>query len=402
MLIAPTYSRGFCILIEEEIQKRLKEKSRRVIHIIREMDQFYMQRALGLAVQAQGRTNPNPMVGAVIVKNGQLIGAGYHHQAGTPHAEVHALNEAGDQAAGATLYVTLEPCSHFGKTPPCADAVIKAGIKRTVIATTDPNPQIAGKGIEKLREAGIEVELGVMRKEACRLNEVFFKYIQTGLPFVALKTAMTLDGKIASRSGDSKWITGEDARHYVHQLRNVYDAIMVGIGTVLKDDPFLNTRLELADTRNPVRVIIDSNMDLPFSSNIAKSSHVQRTLLFCSSRADNSKRKQLEDLGVELISLDIDSDLIPLKKVLEIMGTMGLCSLLVEGGGEINAYLLQHQLADKAYWFIAPKIIGGRQAPSPIGGQGIEFMQDALELKSMEIQKFSKDFLLTGYFKEWC
>src|SRR5665647_2966705 len=206
--------------------------SRRVIHIIREMDQFYMQRALGLAARAQGRTNPNPMVGAVIVKNGQLIGEGYHHQAGTPHAEVHALNEAGEQAAGATLYVTLEPCSHFGKTPPCADAVIKAGIKRTVIATTDPNPQVAGKGIERLREAGIEVELGVMGKEACRLNEVFFKYIQTGLPFVALKTAMTLDGKIAARSGDSKWITGEDARHYVHQLRNVYDAIMVGIGTV--------------------------------------------------------------------------------------------------------------------------------------------------------------------------
>ncbi|MDD3364712.1 MAG: bifunctional diaminohydroxyphosphoribosylaminopyrimidine deaminase/5-amino-6-(5-phosphoribosylamino)uracil reductase RibD [Syntrophomonas sp.] len=366
------------------------------------MDQFYMKRALGLAARAQGRTSPNPMVGAVIVKNGQLIGEGYHHQAGTPHAEVHALNEAGEQAVGATLYVTLEPCSHFGRTPPCADAVIKAGIKRVVIATTDPNPQVAGKGIARLKDAGIEVELGVMEHEASRLNEVFFKYIQTGLPFVALKTAMTLDGKIASYSGDSKWITGEDARHYVHQLRNIYDAIMVGIGTVLKDDPFLNTRLEIADMRNPVRIIIDSNLDLPPTSNIARSSHEQRTLVFCSSNSDSQRREPLEALGVELISLDIDSDLIPLEKVLGILGEMGLCSLLVEGGGEINAYLLEHQLLDKAYWFIAPKIIGGRQAPSPIGGQGIEFMKDALELKSMEIQKFSEDFLLTGYFKEWC
>lgn len=361
-----------------------------------------MKRALGLAARAQGRTSPNPMVGAVIVKNGQLIGEGYHHKAGTPHAEVHALNEAGDQAAGATMYVTLEPCSHFGRTPPCADAVIKAGITRVVIAIRDPNPQVAGKGIERLREAGIEVEIGVMEHEATRLNEVFFKYIQTGLPFVALKTAMTLDGKIASYSGDSKWITGEDARYYVHQLRNIYDAILVGIGTVLKDDPFLNTRLEIADAKNPVRIIIDSNIDLPPTSNIARSSNEQRTVVFCSSSSDAQKREQLEALGVEFISLDVHYDLIPIEKVLGILGEMGLCSLLVEGGGKTNAYLLQQQLIDKVYWFIAPKIIGGRESPSPIGGQGIEFMKDALELKSMEIQKFSDDFLLTGYFKEWC
>jgi diaminohydroxyphosphoribosylaminopyrimidine deaminase/5-amino-6-(5-phosphoribosylamino)uracil reductase len=342
------------------------------------------------------------MVGAVIVKNEQIIGEGYHHKAGTPHAEIHALNEVGYQAVGATLYVTLEPCSHFGRTPPCADAVIKAGIKRVVIATSDPNPQVAGKGIAKLREAGIQVDLGLMEHEACRLNEVFFKYIQTGLPFVALKTAMTLDGKIAASSGDSKWITGEDARHYVHELRNIYDAIMVGIGTVLKDDPFLNTRLEREDTRNPVRIIIDSHLDLPPASNIARSSHEQRTLVFCSSSSDAQKREQLEALGVELISLEMDADLIPLEKVLAILGEMGLCSLLVEGGGEINGYLLRHQLLDKAYWFIAPKIIGGRQAPSPIGGQGIDYMKDAQELKSIELQKFSNDFLLTGYFKEWC
>ncbi len=366
------------------------------------MDQFYMQRALELAIQAQGRTNPNPMVGAVIVKNNQIIGEGYHHQAGTPHAEVHALQAAGDQAAGATLYVTLEPCSHFGKTPPCADAVIKAGIKRVVIATSDPNPQVAGQGIVRLREAGIEVELGVLEEPAIRLNEVFFKYIQTGLPFVALKTAMTLDGKIAAQSGDSRWITGEDARHYVHELRNIYDAIMVGIGTVLKDDPLLNTRLDREDTRDPLRVIIDSNLDLPLDSKIATTSQEQCTLIFCSSNVDNQKRQQLEALGAEIISLDIKDEIIPLEQVLVILGQMNICSLLVEGGGEINAYLLQNQLLDKVYWFIAPKIIGGRQAPSPIGGQGVEFMRDARELKSLEIQKFARDLLLTGYFKEWC
>jgi diaminohydroxyphosphoribosylaminopyrimidine deaminase/5-amino-6-(5-phosphoribosylamino)uracil reductase len=383
-------------------KEKLLKQSLGVVHINNEIDQFYMKRALELAAQAEGRTNPNPMVGAVIVKDGQLIGEGFHHQAGTPHAEIHALNEAGDQAAGSTMYVTLEPCSHFGRTPPCADAVIKAGIKRVVIAARDPNPQVAGKGIAKLRGAGIEVELGVMEHEASRLNEVFFKYIQTGLPFVTLKTAMTLDGKIASCRGDSKWITGEDSRHYVHQLRNVYDAIMVGIGTVLKDNPFLNTRLEIENIRNPVRIIIDSHLDLPPASNIARSSHEQRTLVFCSNSSDAKKRKQLEALGLELISLEMDSELIPLEKVLVILSEMGLCSLLVEGGGEINAYLLQHQLIDKVHWFIAPKIIGGREAPSPIGGQGIELMKDALEINSIEIQKFSEDFLLTGYFKEWC
>jgi diaminohydroxyphosphoribosylaminopyrimidine deaminase/5-amino-6-(5-phosphoribosylamino)uracil reductase len=360
-----------------------------------------MQQAMDLAIRAQGRTNPNPMVGAVIVKDGQVIGTGYHKQAGTPHAEVHALNAAGAQALGATLYVTLEPCSHFGKTPPCADALIRAGIKRVVVATSDPNPQVAGKGIGKLRQAGIEVDLGVLQHEAACLNEVFFKYIQTGLPFVALKTAMTLDGKIASRSGDSQWITGDDSRHYVHQLRNIYEAILVGIGTLLKDDPRLNTRLEIENTRDPVRIIIDTNLDLPPASNIARTSHEQRTLVFCSTNINKERKGRLEDLGIEIIRLDIDSDLIPLETVIKILGKMGICSLLVEGGGEINAYLLQHQLIDKVYWFLAPKIIGGRQAPSPIGGQGIELMKDALELKTMEIKRFARDFLITGYFKEW-
>ena len=361
-----------------------------------------MKRALELAARALGRTCPNPVVGAVIEKDGQIVGEGYHHQAGTPHAEVHALNAAGENAVGATMYVTLEPCSHYGRTPPCADAIIKAGIKKTVIATVDPNPQVAGQGIQKLIDAGIEVEIGVMQREAARLNESFFKYIQTGLPLVAIKTAMTLDGKIAANSGDSKWITGETARHYVHQLRNVYDAILVGIGTVLKDDPLLNTRLDIEGVRDPVRIIIDTNLELPLGSNIARTANQQRTLVFCCDQADGMKRAQLESLGLEVIDITSESGLIPLERVLEILGRLGLCSLLVEGGGEINGYLLEHRLVDKLYWFIAPKIVGGRKAPSPIGGQGVDYMQDVLVLKSIEMQNFAEDILITGYIKEWC
>ncbi|MCX5779870.1 MAG: bifunctional diaminohydroxyphosphoribosylaminopyrimidine deaminase/5-amino-6-(5-phosphoribosylamino)uracil reductase RibD, partial [Firmicutes bacterium] len=328
-------------------------------------DQYYMQRALELAARSIGRTSPNPMVGAVIVKNGQIIGEGYHEQAGTPHAEVHALSAAGERSVGATLYVSLEPCSHFGRTPPCVDAVIAAGIIRTVVAVQDPNPMVAGQGINKLRQAGIEVEVGLLQHEAARLNEVFFKYIQTGLPFVAIKTAMTLDGKIAAYTGDSRWITGTSARNYVHQLRNIYDAILVGIGTVLKDDPQLNTRLEDVDTHDPVRIIIDTNLDLPIGSNIVKSAKHQRTIVFCSSEIEMTKRTRLEKMGLETVGLVCAGGLVPLRKVLELLGEMKLCSLLVEAGGEINAYLLANRLADKAYWFIAPKIIGGRQAPSP-------------------------------------
>lgn len=360
-----------------------------------------MQKALDLATIAIGRTNPNPMVGAVIVKNDQIIGQGYHHQAGTPHAEVHALNEAGEHTAGSTLYVTLEPCSHFGRTPPCADAVIKSGIKRTVIACVDPNPQVAGRGIQRLREAGIEVDIGILEQEASRLNEVFFKYIQTGLPLVAIKTAMTIDGKIAANSGDSKWVTGEDARKYVHKLRNIYDAILVGIGTVIKDNPMLNTRLNEKNIRNPVRIVIDGRLDLPPKSNISKTANQIRTLVFCSDSADITRRLHLENLGIEVHGLNCTPDIVPLERVIEVLGEMGICSLLIEGGGEVNAYLLEHRLIDKVYWFVAPKIIGGRLAPSPIGGQGIEYMRDAVALTSIDLVRFGDDIMITGYIKEW-
>jgi len=365
-------------------------------------DQEYMCRALTLASRALGRTSPNPVVGAVIVKDDKIVGEGYHLAAGTPHAEVQALSAAGEEAAGATLYVTLEPCSHFGRTPPCADAVIAAGIKRVVVAVADPNPRVSGRGITKLAQAGIEVEVGILQKEACRLNEVFFKYIQTRLPFVALKTAMTLDGKIASVSGDSRWITGEKSRLKVHQLRDIYDSIMVGIGTVLKDDPQLNTRLPGKVGHDPVRVIIDPQLDIPVTSKIATTSKRQRSLVFCKDEPDQDRQQQLLELGMEICPITSQGDFIPLDRVLIELGKMGLCSVMVEGGGEINASLLEGDLIDKVYWFIAPKMVGGKQAPSPIGGMGIPWMKDAKTLESLEIDKIDEDFIITGYFKEWC
>jgi diaminohydroxyphosphoribosylaminopyrimidine deaminase/5-amino-6-(5-phosphoribosylamino)uracil reductase len=357
-------------------------------------DEKYMQRALDLAARAQGRTSPNPMVGAVVIKDNQVVGEGYHMKAGTPHAEVHALEAAGEAARGAILYVNLEPCSHYGKTPPCADAIVRAGVQRVVVAGLDPNPRVSGRGLKILQDAGIETLTGVLEQEARNLNLAFFKYIQTGIPLVSLKVAMTLDGKIATSSGDSRWISGEASRQYVHQLRNIYDAIMVGIGTVLKDDPMLNTRLEEEDIRDPIRVIIDSKLDLPQSSNIVQTARQQKTIVFCGQQADNARQEFLEGAGLTVIRLDGRDEKLPLEEVLRVLGKMEIMTLLVEGGGEINGYLIEKGLIDKVYWFIAPKIVGGREAPTPVGGRGIPQLKNALPLKSMEIQRFDEDILI--------
>jgi diaminohydroxyphosphoribosylaminopyrimidine deaminase/5-amino-6-(5-phosphoribosylamino)uracil reductase len=360
-------------------------------------DEKYMQKALNLAAQAKGRTSPNPMVGAVVVKDHQVMGEGYHMKAGTPHAEIHALQAAGDAARNATLYVNLEPCSHYGRTPPCADAIVRAGVKRVVVAGLDPNPQVSGRGLKILHDAGIETCTGVLEQEAWKLNRAFFKYIQTRTPLVSLKVAMTLDGKIATSSGESRWISGETSRKYVHQLRNVYDGIMVGIGTVLKDDPMLNTRLEDEDSRDPVRVIIDSKLDIPRSSNIVKTASQQKTIVFCGQQADDTNKEYLQEAGLTVVQLDVDEDKLPLEEVLRVLGEMEIMTLLVEGGGEINGYLIEKGLIDKVYWFIAPKVVGGREAPTPVGGRGIPQLKNALLLKWMEIQRFDEDILITGY-----
>ena len=366
--------------------------------IITEKDREYMNRALELAAQALGRTSPNPVVGAVVVNNGKIVGEGYHHQAGTPHAEVHALRAAGSLAQGATIYVTLEPCSHHGRTPPCADALVAAGISQAVIATTDPNPLVAGRGLRILEEAGIATTVGVLQDEAIRLNQFFFKYIKTGRPYVTIKSAMTLDGKIACASGDSRWVSGEESRQLVHKMRNIYDAIMVGIGTVLKDDPLLNTRLGNQSSRDPVRVIIDSRLELPLNSQIAKTSSVQKTLLFCSADTEAASKELLQETGIEVIEVAGSGDMLPLSAVLDELSRRELCSVLVEGGAEINASLIEHRLADKLHLFIAPKIAGGRNAPSPVGGSGALLMNEAVPLYSLETTHCGEDILLTGYF----
>ncbi len=360
-------------------------------------DIHYMQRALDLAKKGMGRTNPNPMVGAVIVKNGQIIAEGYHKKAGTPHAEIHALNAAGQDALFSTIYVSLEPCSHHGRTPPCADALVNAGIKRAVIASLDPNPQVSGRGLKILQDAGIETEVGVLEKEALKLNEVFFKYITSKRPFISLKTAVTLDGKIASWNGDSRWISNPASRKYVHNLRNVYDGIMVGIGTVLADDPMLNTRLDIDDKRDPLRIIIDGDLELPLESKIVKSSREQKTLVFTSRINNHSKAAQLQDAGIEIIELGGNPQKLAVKKALEILGEREVCSILLEGGAELNAYMIEHKLINKVYWFIAPKIIGGRNSPSPIAGQGIELMDNALCLHNVDMQRIQDDILITAY-----
>ena len=356
-----------------------------------------MQHAINIAARARGRTEPNPMVGAVIVdQNGTVVGEGYHQQAGTAHAEIHALRQAGSKARQATVYVSLEPCSHYGRTAPCTEALIEAGVNRVVVAMQDPNPKVAGSGIKRLQAAGIEVETGILEQEAARLNEVFLKHIQTGLPFIASKTAMTLDGKIATTTGDSKWISNEKSRHYVHQLRNQYQGIMVGIGTVMHDDPRLNTRLETSSKRDPVRVIIDTRLDIPVQSRIVQSAEQQKTMVFCGQQVDDVKCKAIEKQGVEIYRVDSCGELLSMQQVFEKLYERGLCSILVEGGASLNGTLLQKRWLDRVYCFIAPKIIGGYSAPGPFGGAGCEKISQSIRVVEREIHSFGEDLMITG------
>ncbi|HEX3032920.1 MAG TPA: bifunctional diaminohydroxyphosphoribosylaminopyrimidine deaminase/5-amino-6-(5-phosphoribosylamino)uracil reductase RibD [Bacillota bacterium] len=367
----------------------------------RSEDNRYMRLALQLAAMGRGRTSPNPMVGAVVVKDNQIIGEGYHQKAGTPHAEVHALKAAGKEAKGATIYVTLEPCSHHGRTPPCADAIIKAGITKVVAAMTDPNPMVAGRGLKKLEQAGIEVVCGVLEKEARRLNEVFLKYIVTRRPFVLMKAAMTLDGKIATHNGDSRWVTGESARTYVHQLRDEYDAILVGIGTVLSDNPALTTRLVDRSGHDPVRIIVDSEGRLPLEAQVLTVKSDSPTVVAVTSRAQAEKLQLLEAAGAKILIVNQRPDgRVDLAHLMELLGQRNISSVLIEGGAQINAAALEAGIVDKVAMFIAPKIIGGENAPGPVGGSGISRMHDALPLEDVRIQHFGRDIMIEGNITE--
>ncbi|HHY28358.1 MAG TPA: bifunctional diaminohydroxyphosphoribosylaminopyrimidine deaminase/5-amino-6-(5-phosphoribosylamino)uracil reductase RibD [Desulfitobacterium dehalogenans] len=347
-----------------------------------ELDNHYMSRALELASLAMGKTSPNPLVGCVIVKDGAIVGEGYHQKAGSPHAEVHALKAAGQHAQGATAYVTLEPCSHFGKTPPCADALIKAGIERVVVSMVDPNPLVGGQGIARLREAGIQVDVGLKEKKAKALNKGFLKTIQAGLPFLLYKSALTLDGKIATESGDSKWITNEASRAYVHQLRNRFDVIMVGSETVLHDDPALNCRID--EGRDPVRLIVDGELKLPLQSAVLTSSCSAPCIIATSASAPLDKLNALQSIeNVEVWKYD-SPRYVPLRHLLRDLVKRGWNSVLLEGGGGLAGSLLHAQLIDEVEFIYAPKLIGGR-GPSPLTGLNLPLMAQAIPLEFLEI-----------------
>lgn len=352
-----------------------------------------MKLALDLAASAKGKTNPNPLVGAVIVKDGMIVGTGLHRKAGEPHAEVHAFKMAGDHAKDATLYVTLEPCSHFGKTPPCANLVKESGVKRVVVAMQDPNPSVAGRGIRLLREAGIEVEVGVLEQESRRLNERFIHNMIAARPFVISKFAMTLDGKIATYSGHSQWITGEQARLDVHEIRDEVDAILVGVGTVLKDNPALTTRLPDRLGKNPVRIILDSSLRTPLDAQILNTS-VARTILVIEEGLDSTT---YEALGVEILSVSKTNGKLDLAVMLEKLYALGITDVLIEGGGEVNASFLRAGLIDKFFVYIAPKVLGGRQSITPFTGENVETIDAATLLEFGDVDKFGHDLRITAY-----
>jgi diaminohydroxyphosphoribosylaminopyrimidine deaminase/5-amino-6-(5-phosphoribosylamino)uracil reductase len=346
--------------------------------------------ALALELAKKGHPSPNPYVGAVIVKAGKIIATGYHEKAGMPHAEAIALARAGRKANGANLYVNLEPCSHIDKrTPPCVDAIISAGIKKVVFAMKDPNPKVNGGAV--LRKAGIIVEHGDMQKEAQELNVAFAKHIKTGMPYITLKMAMSLDGKIATKNGESKWISGKESRSIVQQMRARNAAILVGVGTVLADNPHL--ACEIKGTAQPLRVIIDAELRAPLSANVFRDANA---IVFCSKNAREGKKRQLAKKGVKVIGLESTEGKLDFMKIASHLGSMGINSVLVEGGGDTAASALFSKCVDKIAFFIAPKIIGGKMAQGPVGGEGIRTLTDVIELADMLCTQIGADLLITA------
>jgi len=358
-------------------------------------DVGWMRLALKLAKKMKGQTAPNPCVGAVLVKDGKLIASGYHKGAGTPHAEIVALRKAGERAAGCTLYVTLEPCCHYGRTPPCVDAIIAAKVKRVVAATVDPNPLVNGNGIKKLLEAGVEVTVGVLEDEAKALIEDFAKYITTGMPFVTLKLASSLDGKIATKLGDARWITCEASRKIAHMLRREHAAVMVGVNTAINDDPELTVRL-VKVRRQPIRIVVDSKAKLPTSSKLCKTLDKAPLWLATTKHADKRKLEELEKLGVKILIVDDQNDKVDMVSLMRKLGEMGVMSLLIEGGGEIAWSALKASIVDRVVWFIAPIIIGGRDAKHSVAGEGVEKLSDAFRLHKMKIRRIGCELLIDG------
>jgi len=351
-----------------------------------------MRRALALARRGIGKTAPNPAVGCVIVRDGQVVGTGWHKKAGTPHAEVHALHAAGERAAGADVYVTLEPCSHYGKTPPCAKALIEARVARVFVGMVDPNPLVAGKGIALLRQAGIEVEAGILEKECRALNRPFLKWIRTRLPYVLLKSAVTLDGKTATASGDSRWVTGDTARREVHRLRGRMDAIMVGVGTVVKDDPQLTCRVP--GGKDPLRVIVDSTLRMPLHAAVLSVASAARTVVATIGR-DPARIESLTARGAELLVCAELAGQVDLADLFRKLGERGVQSVLLEGGSQLAGAALRAGLIDRCQIYLAPKLVGGA-APGIFAGEGVPLMGDAIRLAEVTVRRVGHDLLVEG------
>ena len=373
----------------------------------KKQDIEYMQRAIELARRGAGFVNPNPMVGCVVVKNDTIITEGYHEYYGGFHAERNALTNCTSDCKDATLYVTLEPCCHYGKTPPCTEIIIEKGIKKVVVGLLDPNPLVSGKGISILQNAGIEVVSGVEEDKIKDLNKVFLKYIKTKRPYVLLKTAMTLDGKIASYTGDSRWITNEKSRKLVHKLRSEMMGIVAGIGTVKSDDPMLNCRLECQQSTDngqqlnihqPIRIIVDTKASISLESNIVKTANEYRTILAVGQQTTDNRQQtkinELKSLNVDILYCEEKEGHVDIDDLMTKLGRKGIDSLLLEGGSCLNAAFLQAGCVDEVYAFIAPKIIGGEHSKSPIGGQGIELMKDAITFDKVEIEQIENDILI--------
>lgn len=361
-----------------------------------EQDRQYMKMALELAQKGMGFTAPNPMVGAVIVKNGRIIGQGYHRKYGELHAEREALAVCTEEPKGASIYVTLEPCCHYGKQPPCVNAILEAGIRRVIIGSSDPNPLVAGKGIRILKDHGIEVTENILKEECDKLNEAFFYYIQNKKPYVVMKYAMTMDGKIAAYTGESKWVTGEAARIHVQEQRLKYTGIMVGVGTVLADDPMLTCRLE--NSRNPVRIICDSHLRTPLTSKIVRTAETIPTILASSSK-DQQKIKNYEELGCQVLYVPEKNGHIDLNRLMELLGAAKIDSILLEGGGSLNWSALESGIVQKVQTYIAPKLFGGEEAKTPVEGKGFPDPASAVLLKNSEIIRLGDDFLIESKVK---
>jgi diaminohydroxyphosphoribosylaminopyrimidine deaminase/5-amino-6-(5-phosphoribosylamino)uracil reductase len=357
-------------------------------------DERWMKRVLRLAEKGKGRTSPNPMVGAVVVKHGSLVGEAYHRRAGEAHAEVLALQRAGGEAQGATLYLNLEPCTHHGRTPPCVPTVIEAGVSQVVIGMEDPNPLVKGRGVASLQTAGLDVRVGILQTECRRLNEAFCKYIVTGKPFVILKVAATLDGKISTRTGNSKWISSEASRHMVHRLRNEIDGVIVGIGTVLKDDPLLTARIR--GGRDPFRIILDSRLRIPDEAAVLRTSP-EKTVVATTEMAPKDRASRLEEKGVHVLILESKDQRIDLNSLLGKLGEMEMMSLLVEGGSRVNGSFLDEGLVDKVLFFLSPRLIGDCEALGIFGGKGAIQLEEAIPVRDLRIRKVGGDILIEGY-----